>query len=270
MDIRKITIGTDPEFIVLDDEGLPISARLVHLTRNEGFGGDNHLFEVRSGYSHDVLQVVESIRTILKGATLRLKGLGETTWLAGHYQGGFSIGGHIHIGGISVHSHFLEDFVDCLGNVLIKGLSDYIDDLEQRKKRRKDGYGYIDDTREPVTRSIYPPMYDMYRCYRLEYRAPGSFLVSPTITFLNLILAKVTSMCYFNSENKYTPSYRKYFFFRKKDPTDILKDILGLMKRDTLICKEEDVALGVEILSSFLSKKPKIDWNKDFKEAWGI
>jgi len=264
--IREITIGTDPEFIMVDKYGQILDAEdISFIDRNTAFGSDTEgIFEVRSAYSHNTIHVVDDIRDILQKAYDTLDGVRGYKWMAGHYPHDYALGGHIHIGRIVSEGHDTNRLVDCLAYYLIDGLSNLIDDKEQRQKRRtRTGYGGRTNFRLcNVQRDPYALEYRDI-CKRVEYRAPGSFLISPEVTFLNLVLAKVASMWYFYNDG------RNCISRTKRSPKDIIYKALGIMEH-TIFMDEEDVALCQEILPKYINDNIKIDWTKDFKLNWRI
>lgn len=304
IDVKKITIGCDPEFIIGCNEAIP-----AHMfDRGSSFGSDSDgtTFEVRPGYSHNVLDVVENIREILYKASTEVEGLKNQQWRAGGSVMGFPLGGHIHIGGIKAQDPYpfngkeppppsVRKLILCLDYVLLQGLSNLIDDKSQIFQRRASGYyGEFGMWRRQSNRRS-------KWISHIEYRSPISFLTSPTVTFANLILAKIVSMKFFNcflngEEDKNigvifplrqyksivdkmvdtvsnTPGWKFYTYKRflsKEKSRKILKNIIDDLDSNPILKTEEDIMLGKDVLISILKERVKLDLNRDFREAWRI
>jgi hypothetical protein len=263
----KLTFGTDPEFIITSKQGEEIYSEdlnFLGLSRQSSFGSDcGGVFEIRSAYHHNILYVVNSIKEILEKAYISLYGLRDTKWLAGHFQGK-PIGGHIHIGNLSMARRDIPKLIDYLGIIIIDGLSQTIDNKDQRTRRRREGYGLREDYRTSPN-DYYWDCPDK-EVSRVEYRSPGSFLISPEVTFLNLILTKVTAMLFFKDSRILT------HFKRRTANKKILRQIKQLMEECDRLSKEKDVQLGIELLDNLLKTEgnKEIDWNTDFKPNWGL
>lgn len=256
---KNITIGCDPEFVILippyNKSSCILPAEDLGGGRHTPFGGDGELFEIRPGYSHNTLDIVSRIKDLLEEGNGYMKIGNEARWRCGHCCFGAPMGGHIHIGNLSTCSYQEEeDLVDCLKTTLIDGVSDLIDPLKQREKRRKIGYGYPDNYR----------LEDNGR--RIEYRAPGSFLISPKITFLNLIVAKITTMLFIIGGDFYLPIGSK----EKSKPKRILKGVLNQLITNPIFNKELDKELGIEVLEETIKDTKPINWEEDFRINWGI
>jgi len=263
--IEEITIGTDPEFVMVDTSKRPTSEdyvlyanQLGMLDRHRPFGSDGSLFEVRSEYSHNVLHVVDSIYHILKEAYDSIQGIRKYGWIAGHcFVPDLPTGGHIHIGLIDLPIREVDTFLEYIKRGLMDGLSNYIDPLRQRKVRERCGYGHPTSYR--------PQAYGNRdrNVTRIEYRAPGSFLVSPDITFLNLVIAKAITMLYFYNLEKLARLNRNM----------VSKNILvetGSLMETSIFIRENDIQLGRDILNKCINGKLNVQWDKDFKHTWGI
>ena len=267
--VKRITIGCDPEFVVKKNADIIYAERVLPWSfRTKSFGHDGAIFEVRPGYSHNVLKVISSIKNLLEEAYSNLKGLQDCKWIAGHYVGYMAIGGHIHLGNIFVDGRYIALLVTALGNVLINGMSNKIDNIHQRCQRRNAGYGGYDDHRIQESKTAEHSPYGANMITRLEYRAPGSFLVSPTITFINLILAKIVTMeiC----ARIHGGIRERSILSVKKVPDTILSNLISVAETNPIFNDEEDILLGIKVIKHFMTNNVKVSWKKDFKHSWGI
>lgn len=187
------TIGADPEF-TCRSRGRAIHADnfFVALDRRRGSGdgtepnvitderfgmdGSGRPFEVRPAPSTDPLEVVENISAIFRGAVAADRRLLGYQWKAGSADGQEPLGGHIHFGtkpgGVQLMedkdvAHLLDTYLGSL-LVLIEG--------QAGARRRRCGYGGAGDFRN--------------QHYGVEYRTPGSWLVSPYVAAACLCLGK--------------------------------------------------------------------------------
>ena len=101
-----ITLGCDPEFVMIDQEGNlvcsePMLIRLSpHFCRRIGRdgGGKGYIWELRPRPSTDPREVVEEIRYLFSRIAIHCPETLQYTWLAGNSVKSFPLGGHIHFG----------------------------------------------------------------------------------------------------------------------------------------------------------------------------
>jgi hypothetical protein len=248
--INTVTFGCDPEFIVVSNRktGKLVNAGKLGLGYNTAIGADGCLFEIRPGYSNNILEVMHGILFSLRETYIRLPAIRRKVWLSGHYptQRGAAIGGHVHIRNLSEQN--IDAITQILKSILIDIVSNTIDDLPQRVLRRRAGYGDAFDTRHPALGAV-------------EFRAPGSFLISPKVTFLNLILTKASVMLLKSCPTLHDSVY-------EMEPAILFEQLLNLLRN--MRKPPDDIKFGLPIIESFVNDNWKIDWKKDFKKAWGI
>jgi hypothetical protein len=167
----SFTIGCDPE-LVLRKNGKFVSASNYY-KKNASFGldGCNSIAELRPGYSESPIDLTAKIKIILEYGHEKHP---ELEMFAGHYQDSYPIGGHIHLS-----CQPKPKLIDSLDTVLYS-LSNVIDDKEQRTARENSGYGKISAYRTKE--------------HGMEYRTPGSWCLSPSVTLVTLTLTKLTAL----------------------------------------------------------------------------
>jgi hypothetical protein len=232
-------IGCDPEFLFSNSSGDFVPANRV--IRNGDFGTDGHSAtgELRPKAGANSLYVVSNLRKLIKEA-IEHEDIRELNMHAGHYKFDKSIGGHIHISGFEMN-------MDELAKMLIKvsgRLSDCIDNITERSYRGSHGYGIGE-------RSLYRRQNTNW----IEFRRPGSWLISPQVAFMNLWLAEATAYAYINSnidalasidENKGCDSIVRFASHMKKVP---------------------NYNIFIKAADRVFTALP-IDWAEDFKGYW--
>lgn len=230
----SFTIGCDPE-LVLRKNGKFVSASNYY-KKNASFGldGCNSIAELRPGYSESPIDLTAKIKIILEYGHEKHP---ELEMYAGHYQDSYPIGGHIHLS-----CQPKPKLIDSLDTVLYS-LSNVIDDKEQRTARENSGYGKISAYRTKE--------------HGMEYRTPGSWCLSPSVTLVTLTLTKLTALAVTEDdinlkEMKSTMGsncfLRKLRTFLKTIPDDCVE---GLNELDILIRKN-------------------LNWNQNILPNWGI
>ena len=199
--IEDTVIGADPEFMLLDSEGiLKYAAEIDGFGRYDTLGSDGPLAEIRPAPSIEVVDFVKNIRDILENHE-NVSLIQNLEWIGGCYYEppnanyrSHSIGGHVHIGTPGK----LAKAIDRLGNLyrisvyscLNKVLDEYIsiplirlDGLETSVKRRSK-YGYYGDFRTDHG--------------RLEYRAlSGEWITHPRLAEIVMGATKAVTHAFF-------------------------------------------------------------------------
>ncbi len=78
-----ITIGCDPEFVVLDEKYKLVAAETLPLDTGTDFGrdGGGEAFEIRPHYSNNTLDVVDHIKQIILESKTALPVVWELEWI---------------------------------------------------------------------------------------------------------------------------------------------------------------------------------------------
>lgn len=178
--INSFKIGADPEFIFRSGRQR-VSATVLGLKTGLAFGADQNgrLVELRPKAYRSALKVMASILQELRWLTVTQPVTQKYEWLAGAWQMGDGIGGHVHFGR---KRETRPQEVDALANIMA-ALTHIGTFSQQEVSRRMQGdergqiYGRLDDIR--------------LQNHGYEYRAFPSWLDSPWTTFLTLVLAKL-------------------------------------------------------------------------------
>ena len=251
--IITIGIGADPEFVMTKKStGSFVSAS--NLLRSGGaFGRDGcgSIGELRPHYASSALALIGNIKaTMTDGVIYKIQELKNYNFLAGHYKNGYSIGGHIHISGFRISA---DEFGRLLDKVMYP-LSDILDDLRERASRRNTGYG---------------KGWRMERGERwLEYRMPGSWLLSPHVAFLNLWIAEASAYAYLDGVRDHTADFWQSLgtFSMSRIPS---KMEFLLKFAEKMSGKAQHGQTFMKVADSVFKNLP-LNWNIDFKESWEV
>lgn len=201
--IKKITIGADPEFIIISKRrslirpgSICAGQTTTSLYVNElGCDGCGTTAEIRPEPSEDPLIVVANIHDILQRRANTDSAFLEHNWHAGSYVRSSPLGGHVHIGcdSLARDRSFQRRLVAAL-KVHLAPLLLLVENKTQAIKRRDCGYGLATDYRVQV--------------YGIEYRFPSSWVTSPYVAAAVLTLSKVIAHEFINvSRSSALPSY---------------------------------------------------------------
>lgn len=232
--MNTFTLGCDPE-LVCRDNGEFVDAHQYFKARSSfGLDGCECIAEIRPGYSVSPLDLTSKIRTCLEYGHEKAPHL---EFFAGHFQDERPLGGHIHFG-----TPATDKVIDGLDTVLYS-LSSCIDNREQRYKREKTGYGKRKSVRS--------------KSYGFEYRTPGSFLLSASVTLVTLTLAKLSVIAV--KEDKLDLPHLK----GSSHAVTFLKNL-----KSYLITVPDDCVEGLNELEILIHKR--LDWNQNILPNWGI
>jgi hypothetical protein len=266
--MKQVKIGCDPEFMILASDGKIVPSLTIcddenlknHFGREVGQGG--WLFELRPDPSTNIFALLANIRKIMKIHIRKFPYLKKCIFIGGHAaEDHFAIGGHIHISTDEMYSDDLleSNFKRFINKIIYSGFMHIINDKEGQYVRQTIGYGKARD----------------FRCCKydsssLEYRTPPSWLVSPTLAFIFLTLAKICGLLYIN---------KKYFnindeIYNLSHDTHkgmlLLKRFFTVVKICDGLMEEEDVVKCIEMLENLPNKRINLNWNRDFKIAWQL
>ncbi len=236
-----VGIGADPEFIFSQDGEKVSAADFLQFSSDFGCDGHNATAELRPKYAKSSVGLTANIKTLIRDGLFKVEGVRNLDFLSGHYKHDEPIGGHIHLSFDTGKMIDLEELGRHL-DLTMETLSDCIDDLDERSERRSDGYG-------SGWRLDHGPRY-------IEYRAPGSWLLSPQVTFINLWLAEATAIAYTNKQRR---------------PFEVMRE---LGKCAGILAFAQGVK-GVPDKEIFLKAADKVfghlplSWEEDFKKNWG-
>ena len=233
--MKGMLLGADPEFVFQKSGSVFVPANSV--LRGGDFGYDGHAAtgELRPEAAPSALKLTANIRALLTDGW-KNEILQDLEMLAGHYKHRNTIGGHIHISGFEMDMPVLSAHLD----VVLGRLSDCIDHLDERKTRRGAGYG-----------SGYRSQNENW----IEYRAPGSWLLSPQVTFIHLWLAEAVSQTYASGKAELIQVVKKH------------EACEGIMQFAVLMTDVPDQEIFLKVADKVFSQLP-LNWNEDMKANW--
>jgi hypothetical protein len=230
----SFTIGCDPELICHRNGQFVPAHNFFKSNSSFGLDGCESTAEIRPGFSESPIDLTAKIYTILDYGHDKAPDL---EFISGHYVDDYSIGGHTHI---SIDP--IPEVIDAL-DIVLGSFSNCIDDKMQRQKRERNGYG---------KRGAY-----RRKSYGFEYRTPGSFLLSPSVTLVHLTLSKLAVVGVLEDKvdfNELKNRQHSCTFLKS------LKHSLHTIPDD---CKE-----GLKELDTLLGKR--LNWNADILPNWGL
>ena len=133
------TIGADPELVVRKQGSFCSADNFFKANSSMGLDGCSSIAEVRPGYSESPIDLSSKIFQILSYGHSKQP---ELEFISGHYANDFALGGHIHFS-ISPEPKIISAL-----DIVLRSLSNCIDDKEQRCKRERTGYGKISSYRK--------------------------------------------------------------------------------------------------------------------------
>ena len=229
------TLGCDPELVCRRNGSFVSASRFFKMHSSFGLDGCESIAEIRPGYSESPVDLTSKIYQIIEYGVEKTHN--ELEFFSGHYVDDYAIGGHIHFS-IEPDAKIIEGL-----DVVLGSFSNCIDDKEQKLKRERTGYG---------KRGAYRRKY-----YGFEYRTPGSFLLSPSVTLIELTLAKLTILG-IKEDNLDFVLLKE----RQKSAT-FLRNL-----KNYLITIPDDCREGLKELDLILGKK--INWNANIVPLWGL
>jgi hypothetical protein len=247
----RVMIGCDPEFVIVKSRKLVPMEQILkdgHKTKKIGLDMGWKVMELRPDPNEDIFILIAHIRHLLKRILKHHIGLRRCRFVAGHYASAEPLGGHIHIGVVdSNESIATENFKIFLDKIIGGELMGLINDTQRHRTRRTYGYGQ---------RYIHHP--DSFRVKNriLEYRTPPSWLVSPSLTFMFLGLAKICALLFLNKKPRILPT--------------TIPELIKVVTRLPYLMNQPDVAKCIELLTN-LKKNTEENWLEiDFKNTWNL
>jgi hypothetical protein len=228
------TIGCDPELVVRKQGQFCSADNFFKANSSMGLDGCSSIAEVRPGYSESPIDLTSKIFQILSYGHSKQP---ELEFISGHYANDFSLGGHIHFS-ISPEPKIISAL-----DIVLRSLSNCIDDKEQRSKRERTGYGKLSSYRK--------------KYYGMEYRSLGSWLLSPSTTLVTLTLAKLAVLGVTEDNLDFVG------IKNRQHSSTFLKSLKHELHNIPDDCKE-----GLKELDLLLTKK--LDWNQNILPNWGL
>lgn len=174
---KTVTLGADPEFVLVAPSGLVAADRVFPLEGGIGcdafrdrMTGEHPLAELRPAPAANPAELVEHIRVLLTKAQRRMPWR-SVRWLSGSMPWpGIMAGGHVHFG-MAPNAQLVRALDNYLAVPLL-----LIEDRERAIIRRA-RYGFLGEIR--------------LKPHGFEYRTLSSWLWSPRVTFGVMALARV-------------------------------------------------------------------------------
>ena len=265
----EFTIGADPEFtcrshgravhaenffVALDRQRDNADGGNDNVICNERFGmdGSGRPFEIRPPPSNDPLEVVENIAAIFRGAVAADRRLLEYQWKAGSCDLEEPLGGHIHFGtGKQIGDESICGWMDTyLGAILtlVEGT--------EGARRRSHGYGEAGDFR--------------HQDYGVEYRTPGSWLVSPYVAAACLCLGKAVASEALNHNHDQLIHEDYSDWISCSDLTDLRAAFPKIWDSITRLALYQEYKPYIDVLYFLVHNRLTWQPRVGMKAAWGI
>lgn len=236
-----IKIGADPEFIFRNQDGEMVNADTILQNGDMGLDGHRATGELRPKPASNALQLVANVRKLIRKGQEH-EDVKALDMLAGHYKFNTPIGGHIHISGFQMDMNVLSSRLE----LVLMTLSKAIDNMEERRARKGAGYGDAESA-----------PYRTQSTNWIEFRRPGSWLLSPQVAFANIWLAEAVCYAYTGAQ-----SDRPFLDLKgKKEATD---GIIAFANHMTHVPNSD---IFFQVADGLFNRLP-LDWNVDSKEAW--
>lgn len=264
-----ITLGCDPEFVVLRDSGEALYGDAVlgysfsdPAKKSAKFGSDGPCLELRPDPSNNVEGLVNNIRKLLledntnRNKIINYRWIGGASYRNQNMDRRYPIGGHIHFGlpnieggainpNKMIQNRIARVLTELVGVPLVR-----IDTPKAGERRTSLGYGKFEDVKN----------YD----HRFEWRTPsGIWLVHPDITYGVLGTSKaVAEECW----KKYEDNDCNKDFMLETNSRNNLQKSLGCLETEkvrSLINQSKASDIDSELLNSIHNKlKAMSNYNK--------
>lgn len=265
--IEDLIIGSDPEFGLIDDDGLYVYAsNRLHNCHTTKFGTDGPCMEIRADPNKNVETHVENIRALIEHGS-SIKEVKDLRWWTGATYKGvsqdrrYTIGGHIHIGdpigfkgisGSTTTRHTIQRRIIRLLDELIGLPLTKIDGPYAGWRRQNTGYGQFGDFRDQQN--------------RLEWRTPSAlWLTHPELAAAVMGTTKaVVEECYLVMANHNSDIG---WISAGVESASFLKEMkcLGDATVKDKINKSEASALSKTQLTSLLARLKSMSTYKKYK-----
>jgi len=230
----SFTLGCDPELICHRNGQFVPAYNYFKSNSSFGLDGCESTAEIRPGFSESPIDLTSKIYQILQYGHEKAP---ELEFYAGHYVDNYAIGGHTHFS-LQPDSRIISAL-----DVMLGSLSSCIDDKQQKLKRESSGYG---------KKSAYRK-----KSHGFEYRTPGSFLLSPSVTLVHLTLAKLAVVGVLEDNLDF-----EELKARQRSCT-FLKNL-----KQYLITIPDDTREGLKELDLLLGRR--LNWGEDILPNWGL
>jgi len=232
--MQHFTLGADPELICHRNGQFVPAHNFFKSNSSFGLDGCENTAEIRAGFSESPIDMTSKIYQVLEYGHSKHPDL---EFFAGHYVDGYSIGGHTHL---SIDP--TPEVIEAL-DIVLGSFSNCIDDKVQRQKRERSGYGKKGAFRK--------------KQWGMEYRFPGSFLLSPSVTLVHFTLSKLAVIGVLEDHLNFNG------LKNRQHSCTFLKSL-----KHTLPTIPADCFEGLKELDTLLGKR--LNWNQDILPNWGL
>lgn len=231
----SFTIGCDPELVARRNGKFVHAHNFYKSSSSFGLDGCESIAELRPGWSESAIDLTAKIYQILEYGNSKHP---ELEFISGHFVDNFSLGGHIHFS--------LQPTPEIINNLdtVLYSLSNCIDDREQRNKRERSGYGKRKAFRKQP--------------HGMEYRTPGSWLLSPSTALVSLTLAKLAAL----GASELDLNFEE--IKGRQHSQTFLRNFKNHFSEIPSDCEE-----GLKELDQLLSKGT-LNWNQNILPNWGL
>lgn len=241
--INRFKLGADPEFVFIEG-GVRIDASALGLQQGLAFGMDNNgrLIEVRPHPSRSAVKVVASLLSALRWLVVFKPGVLKPSWTAGAYLLGDGLGGHVHFGRKRPGRDLEVRALDTLEEELLHLKAYPVGEVMRRRQgdeHHNAPYGLPGDIRKQL--------------HGYEYRTFPSWLDSPELAFLTLVMSKLAV---------HNPN-----LFQGYEPLNVERQ---LQRMRNLLSVYKDVDDDARLALLLLSRKMPVHIGGDFKSRWGL
>ncbi|SFS60330.1 putative amidoligase domain-containing protein [Marininema halotolerans] len=259
VDLKRVTLGADPEFMMRHSNGRLVMASKYFPRRGRVgcdaiWHGQNRmkkpLVELRPEPTTDPRELVIRLYRGMMMATRRVSE-SNIQWLAGalpHHQ--FPLGGHIHFSGITLNFKLLRalDHYLALPMVLVE---------DRRGIGRRPKYGFLGDFR--------PQFHGGF-----EYRTLPSWLISPTLSKGVLAAGQLIAARYpeLTATDLVDVSVQKAYYEGQKE--ELQDRAVRLWEELTLLPEYKTYKNYLDSLASYLFSGTTWDESKDFRISWKL
>jgi hypothetical protein len=179
--VNHFMIGADPEFVFMDASQSRYDARHVGLKAGPAFGADNNgrLVELRPEPSRSALSVLASLWLAMRWMGVFHPNSFAYNWRSGGYAEGDGLGGHIHFGRkrATLREREVANLDRITHLLYVANVFDREEGRSRINKSQGGTYGQLGDTRKQP--------------HGYEYRTLPSWIDSPWLAYLNLVLGKL-------------------------------------------------------------------------------
>lgn len=265
--MANITIGADPEFAFVDQNGrLKRPDSIIRSSNNDaqfGIDGAGRVAELRPRHGNTPRELVTEIKRVMQGGLEQYPAGANLRWKAGGVAEEEPMGGHIHLGHGQLCDRLVAANVGDALNRIVAPLVLMAEDREEAVLRRI-GSSYGQLVGENCWRE---------QPWGIEYRVLSSWLTSPddalSVLTATYLVGKNFDNPAFMDAALSLPEVDNDFFTdcNKKVISFYLQEIARVMKK---AIGYRDLLPDMRHLFSMIIERKTFNTSRDMKEAWGL